>query len=1094
MRLLSKIVLILAIPAATGIAGAALALKARLQEQRAAAAVQAAALLDERASELAQHLDARRRALLMLAQAPLLRDGAEDEVQAVLRAWAVAGGLFEAIGLAPGAEADALQLLPASAGQAPRLRLAVPVPARAGQLPDRLWGTLALRDIHDPEAGRPPDSGLHWLLLDQAGRAIGPVAADLAPLLPALGAARPPWPATLHAPGLAEPLVLLETPVPGTDWRLAFLQPESHFVPGRIRSWERVGLFLGTTLLMALFAAWLVRRQVTGPLARLARAHQRVQDGDLGTRMPAEGDDELAELARSFNGMVAALQSAHDRFRTVFEAFPHPVVLSRLSDDAYLDVNPAFEADTGIPRAEALGRDAHALGLVDSPARVQAGLERLRETGRLQDITMQIPRRGGRPPQWVMFNSRVITLDGEAVALTVLTDVSALKAVERRLQRSEQNFIALFQSAPLPMSYTTDPGGDEHTHWNQAWYRAYGYPSDRAEGRTGVELGLWVEPAQRRAFGERLRASGRVSAFEARLRCSDGTVRDVEVSGEFVRTAEHRLLMAAFVDVTPVRQAMRAAQASQARLQAVFEASPLAIVVVDAGHDFRAVTANEAWYRLFRRQPDEVLGRNGLALKLWADESQRQQLVQRLARPGDTVEAWDINLLRGDGSPLRVRLAARRFRAGDDDLVVMVQEDITERLRAEQALNESRELLAHTFDLMPEPLCIVDGDDGRFIDVNRAWVERVGLPREAVIGRNSFELGLFDRVEDRAALRDSLPREGRLLNVPVQYHLPSGEYVPSEVSAAQTVLNGRRVGIWMVRDISERERARRALQEMNEMLEARVVERTQALSTALDDLRRAQAELVRSEKLASLGSLVAGVAHELNTPIGNAVMVASTLADRQREFEAAIAGGLRRSTLADFLATAREAAQVLNRNLQRAAELVGSFKQLAVDQSSYQRRRFELAEVLQEVVLALSPTLRRSMVVLQQAVAPGLVLDSYPGPLSQVLVNLITNALTHAFEPGAAGTIRVHAQALGDERLCLRLADDGRGIAPEHLERIFDPFFTTRLGQGGSGLGLHIVYTLVTGLLGGRIEVHSRPGEGCEFVIELPLVAPAGMP
>ncbi len=1094
MKLLSKIVLILAIPAATGIAGAALALKARLQEQRAAATVQAAALLDDRAGELAQHLDARRRALQMLAQSPILRAGTEAQVRAVLQDWAAAGGLFESLGIEPGAGTEALQRLPAPAGDAPRLRLTVPLPANAGQPPSRLWGTLALREVYDAEAARPPESGLRWLLLDGVGQALGPVAPELATLLPALATARPPWPAVLQAPGAPEPLVLLETPVPGTGWRLAFLQPESQFVPGRIRSWERVGLFLGATLLMALFAAWLVRRQVTGPLSRLARAHQRVQGGDLGARMPAQGDDELAELARSFNAMVAALQSAHDRFRTVFEAFPHPVVLSRLSDDAYLDVNPAFEADTGIPRAEALGRNAHELGLVGSAEQVEAGLLRLRQTGRLQDITMQLPSRGERPPQWVMFNSRVITLDGEPVALTVLTDVSALKAVERRLQRSEQNFIALFQSAPLPMSYTTDPGGAETTHWNQAWYRAFGYPPEQAEGRTGIELGLWHDPAQRLEFGSQLRASGRVSAFEARLNCSDGTVREVEVSGEFVRTADGRLLMAAYVDVTPVRHAMRVAQASQARLQAVFEASPLAIVVVDAAREFRAVTANEAWYRQFRRRPDEVLGRNGVALRLWADEAQRQQLIERLARPGDTVEAWDINLLRGDGSPLRVRLAARRFRAGDDDLVVMVQEDISERLRAEQALNESRELLAHTFDLMPEPLCIVDGDDGRFIDVNRAWVERVGLPREKVIGRNSFELGLFDRVEDRVALRDSLPREGRLLNVPVQYHLPSGEYVPSEVSAAQTVLNGRRVGIWMVRDVSERERARQALQEMNEMLEARVIERTQALSSALDDLRRAQTELVRSEKLASLGALVAGVAHELNTPIGNAVMVASTLADRQREFEAAIAAGLRRSTLADFLATAREAAQVLNRNLQRAAELVGSFKQLAVDQSSYQRRRFELAEVLQEVVLALSPTLRRSAVLLQHEVAPGLVLDSYPGPLSQVLVNLITNALTHAFEPGAAGTIRVRAGLAGEDRLWLRLADDGRGIAPEHLGRIFDPFFTTRLGQGGSGLGLHIVYTLVTGLLGGRIEVHSAPGTGCEFVIELPLVAPAGMP
>jgi len=148
--------------------------------------------------------------------------------------------------------------------------------------------------------------------------------------------------------------------------------------------------------------------------------------------------------------------------------------------------------------------------------------------------------------------------------------------------------------------------------------------------------------------------------------------------------------------------------------------------------------------------------------------------------------------------------------------------------------------------------------------------------------------------------------------------------------------------------------------------------------------------------------------------------------------------------------------------------------------------------VVQEVLLALSPTLRRSAVTLATEVPADLRLDSYPGPLGQVLMNLINNALLHAFEPGTPGTIRVEAGPAGGERLWLRLADDGRGIAEADLNRIFDPFFTTRLGQGGSGLGLHIVYTLVTGLLGGRISVHSRPGQGAEFVIDLPVSAPQG--
>ena len=182
---------------------------------------------------------------------------------------------------------------------------------------------------------------------------------------------------------------------------------------------------------------------------------------------------------------------------------------------------------------------------------------------------------------------------------------------------------------------------------------------------------------------------------------------------------------------------------------------------------------------------------------------------------------------------------------------------------------------------------------------------------------------------------------------------------------------------------------------------------------------------------------------------------------------------------------------MLERNLQRAAELIGSFKQIAVDQSSYQRRGFELAEVVQEIAVALRPTLRRGGVTLVDDTPPGLRMDSFPGPLGQVLINLVNNAVVHAFEGGAGGRVLIGAEALGGDRVGLWVEDDGRGIAPEHLRQIFDPFFTTQLGQGGSGLGLHIVYTLVTGLLGGRISVQSAPGRGTRFHIELPCRAPA---
>lgn len=309
-----------------------------------------------------------------------------------------------------------------------------------------------------------------------------------------------------------------------------------------------------------------------------------------------------------------------------------------------------------------------------------------------------------------------------------------------------------------------------------------------------------------------------------------------------------------------------------------------------------------------------------------------------------------------------------------------------------------------------------------------------------------------------------------------RYRRPDGVEWDGLVSTIDYSLGELNLVHISIQDMTERNRSQAELHRLNSTLESRVKQRTD--------------ELVRAEKLASLGALVAGVAHELNTPIGNALMMTSTLAARQQALVQAFAQGLRRASLVDFLKEAGECTDVLARNLHRAAELIGSFKQLSADQSSSQRRQFALPDLVHGVILALSPTLRRGNVRVVVELAPDLLLDSYPGPLSQVLENLLTNAVVHAFAGQAAGRILLRAEAGGAGRVLLTVSDDGCGMSAEVLRHVYDPFFTTRLGKGGSGLGMHIVYTLVTGLLGGRVSVSSEPGVGTQFSVDLPLVAP----
>ncbi|MFY7866389.1 two-component regulator propeller domain-containing protein [Roseateles sp.] len=260
---------------------------------------------------------------------------------------------------------------------------------------------------------------------------------------------------------------------------------------------------------------------------------------------------------------------------------------------------------------------------------------------------------------------------------------------------------------------------------------------------------------------------------------------------------------------------------------------------------------------------------------------------------------------------------------------------------------------------------------------------------------------------------------------------------------------------------------------------------------AYRQLKTAQTQLVEQEKMAALGSLVAGVAHELNTPIGNSLLVASTLLDRGRAFTRQLAeGGLRRSELERHCQANEESSLLLVRSLDSAAQLITSFKQLAVDQTSEQRRQFQLLTLCTEIAQTLGNRLRREGHVLHLEVPQDLSLDSFPGPLGQVLTNLVLNAVIHGLEGRREGQLNLSAEALEGERIRLVFSDNGRGISPEHLARVFDPFFTTKLGQGGSGLGLHISYNIVHSVLGGSIEVSSAPGEGARFEIIIPAVAP----
>lgn len=287
--------------------------------------------------------------------------------------------------------------------------------------------------------------------------------------------------------------------------------------------------------------------------------------------------------------------------------------------------------------------------------------------------------------------------------------------------------------------------------------------------------------------------------------------------------------------------------------------------------------------------------------------------------------------------------------------------------------------------------------------------------------------------------------------------------------------------------------AHTALQEANDQLELRVLERTaslhaanEELSTLLDRLKATQQQLVESEKMSSLGGLVAGVAHEINTPIGICLTAATSLLDDLQLLKQSYhVGKMTETDFKSFLTLAEESLQMLVSNNQRASRLIQSFKQVAVDQSSEDKRHFLLKPYIQEILFSLQPKFKKTQHRLEIHCDEDIELESYPGAFSQVITNLVMNSLIHGFEYKTEGMISIEAHR-EDDQVCILYRDNGCGMSLEAVERVFDPFFTTKRGDGGSGLGCHLVYNLVTQQLNGYIHCSSELGQGVVFIIRIP--------
>jgi PAS domain S-box-containing protein len=497
------------------------------------------------------------------------------------------------------------------------------------------------------------------------------------------------------------------------------------------------------------------------------------------------------------------------------------------------------------------------------------------------------------------------------------------------------------------------------------------------------------------------------------------------------------------------------------------------------------LNANPALARMMGYEtPEDLIGGIGdITHSIYVHPAARAQYQALMQRDG-MVREFEYQVRARDGTVLWLSDSATvvRDEAGEVIRYEGTVRDITDQKRAEDAIAEGRRMLQQVIDTVPAVINVKD-KQLRYVLMNRYMAGIFGIEPADAIGRTTTDL------MSRYGAKKTDENDRRVLEAGRGLGFYEEEYLDSSGNLRQWLVNklplldadGEIENIVTVAlDIGERKRGELEMRKAKDAAEA-----------ALRNLRETQNSLIEAEKLAALGRLVAGVAHEVNNPVGISLTVASSLERKTALFAAEVArGDLRRSSLSEFLETSRDASSQLVANLNRAAELITSFKQVAADRNYSDQRTFDLGDLTEQVVMSLRPGLRKHNLTLNVDCQPNLTMNSYPGPYGQVLTNLFLNAVAHAFPDGKQGAVDIQVRESGKDNVEIIFSDNGCGMSLDVRRRAFDPFFTTRRDKGGTGLGLHIVYSIVTNRLGGRLDLDSEPGGGTRIQIILPRVAP----
>ena len=547
----------------------------------------------------------------------------------------------------------------------------------------------------------------------------------------------------------------------------------------------------------------------------------------------------------------------------------------------------------------------------------------------------------------------------------------------------------------------------------------------------------------------------------------------------------------------------RVIRESEKKYREIFDHSPDAMAVRDASSG-ELLEINPRFQTLFGYSPEEARRINIADLSATDNALTPELMNERMTIVLETgYSTFEWHQRRKDGSTFWADISMMRVEIGGRTCTLSTVRDISDRKLAEQLARDMEYRIRQIYENLPIAVFAIDAEHRvtfwnpemtrltgvpahKVVDTKESWRGIYPAPRPCLLnvvvdGAHQVDLDRFyqGRLRRSAVVQGAWEGEDYFTNLD-QTKGMWGRYCAAPLRDDKGNITG---AIETLIDVTQLKKIQTNLEDLNRELEARVDARNQ-------ELRHAMGQLVQSEKLAALGSLVAGVAHELNTPIGNVLAVASTLTEDATAFsDKLLSGSARRSDVEKGAHRLKEASLLIERNASRAAKLINDFKEIAVDQSSTRRRQFGLRVIVEEVLHTAQPLFKGRDVRIDVDIADTLLLDSYPGPLEQILTNFLTNSVHHGFDGRENGRVTIRAERSADQ-VVLEYEDNGCGIPEACLPHIFEPFYTTKLGRGGSGLGMYIVYNLVHNVLTGSIQVHSEEGRSTRISLVLPLVAP----